>query len=344
MVAQDTIFSTLYDKFMVASDIVGATVFIVFFYFIWRYRDGIEEDRSKSLWGIEPGTFPLMTDNHDRDFKLEIAFYIVPLMIVGYLIFLAMVSTAQVWGDIPEGDDAFEVQVNGYQWYWEFIYGDELTWEDTGTGVDVEWNYENSTLMVHAHGLNPDHAELFVDGNLVDEMTFMDGMAMMEASFDAGTHYEIHVNEIVNEEEHRLHTWEHIPEGHIFRTPSEALVLPCSTNNDEGVVFTMHSKPITEEDPRYVGVQHALWLPEWGVKEDLVPGLEQGTVMYVYPDDAGTFPIRCAEYCGLQHSVMTGEVKIVAREGGEACDVTDIQIQKKDTNSNNDDSSTGGGH
>jgi cytochrome c oxidase subunit 2 len=80
-------------------------------------------------------------------------------------------------------------------------------------------------------------------------------------------------------------------------------------------------------------VQHSFWLPEWGVKEDLVPGLEAGTVMYAQPDDMGTFPIRCAEYCGLDHSKMVGFVDIVAREGNN-CEV-DTGVQK--THSDSDD-------
>ena len=51
------------------------------------------------------------------------------------------------------------------------------------------------------------------------------------------------------------------------------------------------------------------------VKEDLVPGIEGGTYMTMMPDDPGLFPIRCAEYCGNQHSMMVGQVKIVAAEG-----------------------------
>ena len=53
-------------------------------------------------------------------------------------------------------------------------------------------------------------------------------------------------------------------------------------------------------------------MPEWGVKEDLVPGLEGGTFMWFLPDDAGTFSIRCAEYCGLDHSKMIGYVDVVS--------------------------------
>jgi heme/copper-type cytochrome/quinol oxidase subunit 2 len=37
--------------------------------------------------------------------------------------------------------------------------------------------------------------------------------------------------------------------------------------------------------------------------------------MTFFPNDAGTFPIRCAEYCGLDHSKMIGNIDIVARDG-----------------------------
>ena len=47
----------------------------------------------------------------------------------------------------------------------------------------------------------------------------------------------------------------------------------------------------------------------------------------------GTFPIRCAEYCGLDHSKMIGFVDIVAREGNN-CEV-DTGVQK--THSDSDD-------
>lgn len=37
--------------------------------------------------------------------------------------------------------------------------------------------------------------------------------------------------------------------------------------------------------------------------------------MYVQPNEAGVFPIRCAEYCGEYHSLMIGQVEVVAKEG-----------------------------
>ena len=131
-----------------------------------------------------------------------------------------------------------------------------------------------------------------------------------------------------------IHTWEHIPRGHRFITPSEPMIVPC----DELVDATMKSKPVDPSDTRNVGVQHAFWVPEWGMKEDFVPGLEAGTTLYFMPDDSGTFPIRCAEYCGLQHSVMTGQVMVVAREG-MTCDY-DSGVKKSDVGT----STTTGGY
>ena len=61
--------------------------------------------------------------------------------------------------------------------------------------------------------------------------------------------------------------------------------------------------------------------------------------MTFFPDDSGTFPIRCAEYCGLDHSKMIGNIDIVARDG-ETCQV-DTGIQKLESG---DSDSSGGGY
>jgi hypothetical protein len=100
----------------------------------------------------------------------------------------------------------------------------------------------------------------------------------------------------------------------------------------------LFSRPHDESNPAYAGVQHAFWLPQWGAKEDLVPGLEGGTVMTFEPDRIGTFDIRCAEYCGLSHAKMVGYIDIVARDGA-TCD-EDVGIKLLDDS----DGSTGGEH
>jgi len=50
-------------------------------------------------------------------------------------------------------------------------------------------------------------------------------------------------------------------------------------------------------------VIHSLYLPDFRLKQDAVPG--RFTRMAFTPILAGTFPILCAEYCGTDHSRMT---------------------------------------
>ena len=124
--------------------------------------------------------------------------------------------------------------------------------------------------------------------------------------------------EILDAEGNVLHRWQHLPVDHKM---SGDLIIPCDTN----VLFNIFSNnPLRDSEFKetniYQGVQHAFWLQEWGMKEDAVPGLEGGTWMYVQPNDPGVFPIRCAEYCGNQHSMMVGQVEVVAKEG-TSCDV-----------------------
>jgi cytochrome c oxidase subunit II len=49
-------------------------------------------------------------------------------------------------------------------------------------------------------------------------------------------------------------------------------------------------------------VIHSFWVPEFGQKEDTVPGIV--TTLHITPDKVGTYPVICTELCGLGHSVM----------------------------------------
>ena len=49
-------------------------------------------------------------------------------------------------------------------------------------------------------------------------------------------------------------------------------------------------------------VVHSFWVPEFGQKQDTVPGLEPTLV--ITPKRVGTFPVLCTELCGLGHAVM----------------------------------------
>jgi cytochrome c oxidase subunit 2 len=56
-------------------------------------------------------------------------------------------------------------------------------------------------------------------------------------------------------------------------------------------------------------VIHSFWVPEFRVKQDLVPGIT--TEVRITPDELGEYTLRCAEVCGLQHTYMLADVKVV---------------------------------
>ena len=329
MPAEDTVFNVLYDKYMFWSIVVGILTFGWMFIAMLRYRDGVEPVENMEKYHIEVGSFPV--DSHNT--KLEVMFYVLPTILVVWLTMMALASNTAAW-TIPDDENTFNVDIVGKQWFWEFHYQEDLTWEDVSSNIDVNWT--GSMLMVHTHGSDATNVTIEIDGvetdysiDLAAEMLTLSNMY-----FDRELHSVITVYDA---EDQLLHTWEHLPTGTVLSSAGgQHLIVPC----DESITLDLFSRPHDNSNPAYVGVQHSFWLPEWGVKEDLVPGLESGTVMTFMPDDAGTFPIRCAEYCGLDHSKMIGNIDIVARDGA-TCEV-DTGVKKSD--SHTDHESSGGAY
>jgi cytochrome c oxidase subunit 2 len=56
-------------------------------------------------------------------------------------------------------------------------------------------------------------------------------------------------------------------------------------------------------------VIHSFWVPQFGQKEDTVPGLH--TQLHITPDKLGTFPVICTELCGLGHATMRTEAIVM---------------------------------
>jgi cytochrome c oxidase subunit 2 len=80
---------------------------------------------------------------------------------------------------------------------------------------------------------------------------------------------------------------------------SGELVVPV----DEPIEFR-----ITSED-----VIHSFWVPEWRMKQDAVQGITTRTV--VKPTKLGTFPVVCTELCGLGHSTMRSQARVLDEAG-----------------------------
>lgn len=80
---------------------------------------------------------------------------------------------------------------------------------------------------------------------------------------------------------------------------STKLVLPVN----QPVLFKLQSKD--------TDVIHDFYVPEFRVKQDLVPGVP--TQLRVTPDKVGAYRVRCNELCGTGHTAMQAEVSVVER-------------------------------
>ena len=58
-------------------------------------------------------------------------------------------------------------------------------------------------------------------------------------------------------------------------------------------------------------VIHSFWVPEFRLKSDAVPGLT--TRIRLTPNKVGRWQVVCAELCGLGHSTMRQQVRVVER-------------------------------
>ncbi len=59
-------------------------------------------------------------------------------------------------------------------------------------------------------------------------------------------------------------------------------------------------------------VIHSLFIPEFRIKSDMIPGREKS--MWFIPETKGVYDLFCAEYCGLRHSFMNAKVKVLSNE------------------------------
>jgi cytochrome c oxidase subunit 2 len=63
-------------------------------------------------------------------------------------------------------------------------------------------------------------------------------------------------------------------------------------------------------------VIHSFWVPEFRVKEDVVPG--RITELRITPTLEGDYKVRCAELCGTSHAYMEKPVVISSQEEFDA--------------------------
>ena len=76
-------------------------------------------------------------------------------------------------------------------------------------------------------------------------------------------------------------------------------------------------------------VIHSFWVPEFGQKQDTVPGLD--TSLHITPNKVGTYPVICTELCGLGHAVMRTQAIVMTQAAFDKW----LQSQVKATGSPN---------
>lgn len=68
----------------------------------------------------------------------------------------------------------------------------------------------------------------------------------------------------------------------------------------------------TRLELRTTDVIHSFWVPDFLVKRDMIPGVDNA--IDVTPTEVGTFDGVCAEYCGLDHGRMRFSVRVLPGE------------------------------
>ncbi len=68
----------------------------------------------------------------------------------------------------------------------------------------------------------------------------------------------------------------------------------------------------TRLELRTTDVIHSFWVPDFLVKRDLIPGVDNA--IDVTPTEVGSFDGVCAEYCGLDHGRMRFSVRVLSSD------------------------------
>jgi cytochrome c oxidase subunit 2 len=80
---------------------------------------------------------------------------------------------------------------------------------------------------------------------------------------------------------------------------------------DYGITTNELYLPVNEQvllEMESPDVIHSFWVPEFRVKQDIVPGLT--TELRITPTETGDYTVRCAELCGVKHAYMTAPVVV----------------------------------
>ena len=134
----------LFEIFWDWSVVVGIFTFgwLLHHSYYYRAKDG---EVLANVDELKVGEFP----KHYHNLKLELAWIIIPSILIVYLAWISIEPTSVVWPDPDtvgeEGVDYYEVGITGQQWFWDFDCRN-LDVDICDTGVDPETGL--TTLIV----------------------------------------------------------------------------------------------------------------------------------------------------------------------------------------------------
>jgi cytochrome c oxidase subunit II len=96
---------------------------------------------------------------------------------------------------------------------------------------------------------------------------------------------------------------------------SSTLRLPLN----EAVELKLHS-PATD-------VIHSFWVPQFGQKQDVVPGIT--TRLVITPKRIGTYPVICTELCGEGHALMRSRTIVMRPAAFDAWAKSQVNVAEK---------------
>jgi cytochrome c oxidase subunit II len=115
---------------------------------------------------------------------------------------------------------------------------------------------------------------------LVTAISVISGVVLVENDHAASGHLDVDVTA-------RQFAW-------TFTYPEQGNVTSSTLRLPVGRSVKLHLQALD--------VIHSFWVPEFGQKQDAVPG--QDTSLVITPTKIGTYPVICTELCGLGHALM----------------------------------------
>jgi cytochrome c oxidase subunit 2 len=90
---------------------------------------------------------------------------------------------------------------------------------------------------------------------------------------------------------------------------------------DYGIISTELVLPVNKQallNMSSSDVIHSFWIPEFRVKQDLLPGEGFEKELRITPIELGDYKVRCAELCGREHYNMLAPVQVLSQDDFEA--------------------------